>query len=244
MKFFILFILFISTTASAKMYIKESESTKCDAKRYFKISDCGSDCIPIKEVFNCKTAKKEEILKPDYDSPIVSKSESEPCSAVADDPATTEIDESKTIAEDCQDKLAAKVCSDLDEVAVKVLDEGSEEVYCTKTTYPMIGSGRFHVVEDPDLKASYDTAQAVKAAKKAKKTKGQVKRQKCSDSLSYISGSMDDNTEAQNDAVEVAFGSIQDALVKCRFKKAKRLIGEVADPAYAQLKADLLEILE
>lgn len=168
MKYLILFLISFSASAN---FVKVSElESGAITKVFSKMKKCGNDCIRIPTGFNKSFHKKEEIQVPDYDSPIVSKSESESCSAVADDPETTEIDESKSIEDDCQAKLAAKVCSDSDERAIKVLDEGSEEVYCTKTTYPIVGSGKFHVVEDADLKAAYEIAKAAdKAAKKTKK---------------------------------------------------------------------------
>lgn len=243
MKYLILFLISFSAFGN---YVKQSELD--NVKTVFtSLRSCGSDCIKIPRGFNQKTHKKEEIQVPDYDSPIVSKSEAETCSAVADDPATTEIDESKDVNEVCVAVVSSKTCTDSGERVIYVIDESDQdqaEAYCTKTTFPLIGSGKFQIVEDATMKAAYDAVQAVKAAKQSKKAIGRAKRSKCEDSLNYISGSMDSNTEAQSDAVEVAFGSIQEALMKCRYKKAKRLIGLVSDPSYAQLKADLLEILE
>jgi len=134
---------------------------------------------------------------------------------------------------DCQAKLEIKTCEK--GFAIKNLD--SLEVYCTYLRPE-------HVGVDEEKKNLYDAKMTKKANKELKIKKGANNRLKCENALSYLSGLNDDKSEEEVDAMAVAFADIYDSLNKKRRKKSLRLINAIDDVNYADLKAELVEILK
>lgn len=132
-----------------------------------------------------------------------------------------------------------KVCSDIP----------SEQCICRPQGYSWhelkkIGSlGNRYLVFDSIKKDAYVITKSILNAKNALRKVGKDKRDNCTKALNYISGIYDANTEAQSDVIETDFADIQDALLKCRYKKAKRLIGLVDDPDYNPVRDELLILL-
>lgn len=205
----------------------------------------GEPCIGIPFNYNPSIHELIDERVADLSKPIYeAKSNVVTCSAEADNPLTEEVDESLSQQEDCIAKESNLTCN-VDEGYFKVRVADNSEVYCTKISgYEKKLTGNKVIVANEAKKALWDAAQSLEKDKKNKVRNGKKRRSKCQDALNYVSGANQDRTEAENDALELAFSSIQDALVKCRYKKAKRLIGEVSDPAYSSLKNVLLEILE
>lgn len=151
---------------------------------------------------------------------------------------------------DTQLKEQSEVCTDESDCIAKfdLLECASEnfhkirtaehdEVYCTKFEPA-------HIVEDETKKSSHMAKVLKKSNRLAKVNKGKERRSKCENALSYLSGSYEDSTEAETDAIFGAFADIDSSLSRCKYKKAKRLIGEITDSNYLELRTELLEILE
>ncbi len=94
-------------------------------------------------------------------------------------------------------------------------------------------------------KVSYDANMAVLTAKLRKREVGRAVDQKCVDAYHHITGHnlLMGLTIEQIDDLERDFAQIQKALKGGRPDKAAALISAVTDPAYAELKVELLEIL-
>tara|TARA_Y100000310_G_scaffold243676_1_gene248254 strand:- start:22909 stop:23622 length:714 start_codon:yes stop_codon:yes gene_type:complete len=145
-----LLILLLFSLSSWAQFVPVSEIDAGSVTTVYRSqSICPGQCLKIPVGYNKAFHKKVEIMKPDLENPTITKSQGETC---LDD-------------EDCQSKLEAKTCTDIEERAVKVLDSDPKEVYCTKTTYPQIGSGQFKVVEDPDLKSDWISKRNARLAK-------------------------------------------------------------------------------
>jgi hypothetical protein len=100
----------------------------------------------------------------DLTKPVYSKTDVVACAAVSDDPATTEIDESKTLLEDCQEKLAALDCTGKGEA---IRAEDNSEVYCSMLLrYEQKPAGYSRAVVNETLKAQFDASQAAKKAER------------------------------------------------------------------------------
>lgn len=164
MRLLILFI-FIPLMANAN-FIKKSKLGDCSPGLtvYTSAKSCGVDCTVIPKGYNCEYYREKIILEMDHENGSFTKSEREDCLPVADDPLTVNIDESKTDVEVCEDKNAAKVCTDTEEKVYIRTDTNPMEIYCSKFTAPMIDKGLREIVEDTDLKAAYETAKAQKDA--------------------------------------------------------------------------------
>ena len=146
MKNLILVSLFFSTNVFS-MWMSADDVANCgnDGYKYtsyIRKQSCDKnhiDCINIFNGHNCKTDSNLDIQVDDKKRPKFSKSN--PVTCVDDN--------------DCQTKLAAKVCVDTLETAIKNLLSNPKEVYCSKQI------GFFQktikmVREDPVRKAAWD----------------------------------------------------------------------------------------
>ncbi len=136
---------------------------------------------------------------------------------------------------DCIAKYDALDCTN--DGFYKIRTAENDEVYCTKFQAA-------HIVEDPTKKSDYMAKQLKKSNRQAKIAKGKERRAKCESFLSYISGEFSSADEATVDALTTQFAPIISAANGCKMKKLNRLLGEITDPAYADLKAESLEILK
>lgn len=138
---------------------------------------------------------------------------------------------------DCLVKFEALECQS--DGFEKIRTAENDEVYCTKLRLE-------HVSEDEVKKADFDAKELKKQNRATKKERGRIARQKCKDALDYVAGGNLDSelTEEQVDAMQVAFADIFQALQSNRPGKALRLIKLVTDPAYEDMKNELIEILE
>jgi len=165
MKYLLLFL--ISFSAFANYALRSEIESKSVGKVYLKKPKTG-DYLRLPSGYHKEYYKVIDEMINDIDQPIYeAKSNVVACAAVVDDPATTEIDETKTQEEDCLEKQAAQVCDGLNGYFVVRLEDNSE-VYCTKLLgYVEVPSGNKIVVEDATLKAAYESAKATEAATEA-----------------------------------------------------------------------------
>lgn len=150
MKF--LLLLIFSFSASAGMFIPQSEIGDCsNSKSYKRRGSCkkesGEKCIKLPKKYDCNHYVLADEMIDDPEDPIFSKNESESCS-----------DE-----DDCQEKLESKVCSDSKESPIMTEDE----VYCSKMLgYNQIKSGKKIASFDQAKKDAHDAqVQSEKDAK-------------------------------------------------------------------------------
>ena len=149
MKYLILFLISFSTFAGM---VKIAEFEAGDVKTFY-VQECPGECIKVPNKLNLRYHVMVDETRDDVDNPVNSKSEIETC-----------IDDV-----DCQAKLVAKICTDVDEIAIKNLD--TMEVYCSKFLYyPQIPTGEKIIVVDPGLKAIYN------AEKQAEKDQAKLDR--------------------------------------------------------------------
>ena len=148
MKILILFFLSFSLNGFTN-YVPESQGNS-PINIYLKLSKCekihGEKCHHIQRGHNPEINSLQDMSVNDFTKPIKTKSEMVTCS----DPV------------DCQAKLAAKVCTDSEETAIKNLD--LMEIYCSKDSFSQMIVKIIR--EDASKKAVYDAAKAVKAANK------------------------------------------------------------------------------
>lgn len=166
MKFLLLIFMLISTSSFAG-WVKESELIAGDIKKsHTSNGRCGEGCIEIPDRYNPAYHKRVEITENDYNKPnYEAKSNIVSCNAIADNPATTEIDETKTILQDCVEKAAALDCpeSDTSHPYFVVRAADNSQVYCTRVvSYLQKSTGRYEVKEDAALKATYEGQAAAK----------------------------------------------------------------------------------
>lgn len=150
-------------------WVKQSDiANETISTVYMKKSSCGSDCLKLPNGFNANFHKLFDVMMDDISNPNHElKSDVVLCSAIVDDPETTEIDETKTQMQDCLEKESAQVCGVSDSVhpyfVVRVAD--NSEVYCTRiVSYAQIPSGVKEVREDPTLKVAYDASEVARLA--------------------------------------------------------------------------------
>jgi len=136
---------------------------------------------------------------------------------------------------DCQSKFESLEC--LSDNFRKIKNIDSLEVYCTKYRPEK-------VVDDEVKKMAYDAKILKKKNREGKIQKGKGRRVKCENFLSYISGEFSEADEASVDVLTAQFADIISAANSCKMKKLKRLLGEIVDPAYEELKLESLEILK
>lgn len=165
-KLFLFLFLFLPLVVQAN-YIKKTDVGLCGGVTVYSSSNkCGADCFKIPKDYNCNYHREKVLLEPDYDNASWTKNQVEECVAVADEPVTTEVDESRTIEENCQDRVEALVCLDEDEGAIYRLDTTPPEAYCSKHVIPMADLGATSVQEDAALKTAHEAAEtAVKTYK-------------------------------------------------------------------------------
>ena len=122
MKILLLCFLLFSLNGFAG-YMSKADMLDCDKSGrvfYLKQKTCDNnraDCVGVPKGFHCKTYSELDTSVDDLTKPIFTKSEMVTC----------------TDATDCQAKLAAKICADSEETAIKNLD--LMEVYCSKDSF-------------------------------------------------------------------------------------------------------------
>ncbi len=159
MRFILLFL--ISFSAFANYALKTEIESKSIGKVYLKRPKTG-DYLKLPKGFHSNYYKIINEMISDIDQPIYeAKSNIISCSAIIDDPATIEIDETKSQEQDCIDKAAIHIC-DTETGHYMVRAENNSEVYCTKLLgYVQVLSGSKVVVEDAALKNSYEAAKTL-----------------------------------------------------------------------------------
>ena len=151
MKILILSLLFFTMNVFAG-YMSKIDMLDCEKSGrtfYLKLQTCQknhADCKTLPQNFICETHSEQDTSVNDFTKPIKTKSEMVTCS----DPA------------DCQAKLAAKVCTDSEETAIKNLD--LMEVYCSKDSFSKMIVKQIR--EDATKKATYDAANTAKTVLK------------------------------------------------------------------------------
>jgi hypothetical protein len=135
--------------------------------------------------------------------------------------------------DDCQSKLEAKVC----EKGFSIKNIDTLEIYCTWLRPK-------HVKHNEALKMAYDAKIVKKKNREGKIQKGKSRRIKCENFLSYVSGEFSDSDEASVDALTAQFSDIISAANGCKMKKLKRLLSQLDDSNFAELKNESLEILK
>lgn len=230
----ILGILLLATSLNCMaFYAKESELDQkvldCTKKisTYLTMNDCGDDCVHAPSDFTCNTHIKSDEMIDDIESKVLSKNDIELCSGESD----------------CTLKLTVECTDPLEE---RFINKEFTESWCSKfIRYNKKASGRKIFVVDQEKKDAHDAKLLEKKNRSERVSRGRVNREKCKAALDYVAGSNTDSamTEEQIDAMETAFAPILDALQKNRPQKAARLITNVVDPAYLELKTNLLEIL-
>lgn len=163
MKFLsLIFITFLTLTAKAN-WVKEQEILNKDIKSvYLRKKFCPGVCYRIPNKTNASYLELVDIMENDLTKPVMSKTDVVQCVAIEDDPATTEIDETKSLEDDCQEKLAALDCLNKGE-AIRAAD--NSEVYCSMLLrYEQKPSGMKKVRIDETLKTQYETAKASQKA--------------------------------------------------------------------------------
>lgn len=204
---------------SAKtVYMKKSV---CEAKE-------SDSCLFIGRDYRAEYFSKADQMIDDLEKPVYSKNEINNC------------------GEYCQTIYDAGVtCLDPSENPILNLD--LEQIYCSRfLRYEKKASGKKVLIIDEAKRASFEASESKRLARKKRKAKGQKARKKCKDALDYIAGGNLDSelTEEQVDAMQAAFSDIFQALQANRPGKALRLIRLVTDPAYEDLKNNIIEILE
>lgn len=235
MKVAIIFLI-TSLKVFAASYIPESAingKEPVNVVVFFDMGKCqdfhSSQCVEMPPLYNEKYYTLSDEMIDDTTRPINSKNEIEPC-----------LDQS-----DCESKNLVKTCSDNQEQVYMAKDYS--EIYCSKfLRYEQKLSGKKIVVVDDIKKAAYDLDQIAKKNKEERIARGKINRDKCKKALDYIAGANTDSgaDEAAIDAMMVSFEDIHKALQSNRPNKAARLIELIADPAYADLKQELLSILK
>lgn len=233
MKYLMLTILFLCASVKGA-YISQSSIGKCETglRSFTSKSRCESvmseKCFQAPKQHRCEYHELKDIMKDNLDAPEWgTRSMVEVCAG----------------EQDCKDKALAKVCTD---GRHSLYNAEYSEVWCNKIIgYAQIPSGLKSIQVNQVKKDAYDLGDSKKKARKERSKRGQLNRAKCKEALDYVAGSNTDSamTEEQIDAMETSFAPILDALQKNRPQKASRLIGLVSDPAYADLKRALLEIL-
>lgn len=121
MKLKILTIASLSLSTLA-LFQPQSDVGTCN-NLYLQKQDCdkqfSNSCLSVDR---CEYSKLSSTQEDDTSKPIKTKNEVvacvesktniETCQAVADDPETTEVDESLSIEQDCQNKFEAKICAE------------------------------------------------------------------------------------------------------------------------------------
>lgn len=151
MRNFILILFLLMSVNSFAGYMSKSLmlNSDCDVARPFyplkKQCDINhADCISVPLVDRICNLSELDTSVDDLTKPIFTKSEMVTC----------------TDATDCQAKLAAKICADVKETAIKNLD--LMEVYCSKDSFSQKIVKQIR--EDSIKKLAYDAAQAALAA--------------------------------------------------------------------------------
>lgn len=173
MKKLILLITFITTSALAN-FLPESKINGQDANVavYMKRSKCeaafSEKCHKIPFGYSPEYHELVDEMVDDDTKPIYeAKSNVVTCSAVLDDPATTEIDETKTLEEDCMEKEAAHIC-DLANKYYTVRVADNSEVYCTRFIgFEQKASGNKIVAENAAKKSAFEASEVVRKAKES-----------------------------------------------------------------------------
>lgn len=163
MKFLIPFILITITTARAQ-WVRESEILSKNWTSVSRRAACPGACYKVPVGSNPAFVELQEVMVNDLTKPVWSKTDVVACEAVADDPATTEVDESKTLLEDCQEKLAALDCTGKGE-AIRAAD--NSEVYCSRLLrYEQKPAGYQRAVVNETLKTQWEAERAAKRAER------------------------------------------------------------------------------
>jgi hypothetical protein len=158
----LIFTLITNITFGASAPISEIQKKidNCNYKLNVNIGkSCQGQCLEVLPSFNCEYSEIVDKMIDDETRPIhEAKSIVVACAAVLDDPSTTEIDESKTLEQDCLEKEAAQIC-DGSQGYFKVRVADNSEVYCTKVVgYEQKVSGEKTITENATKKAAYDSS--------------------------------------------------------------------------------------
>lgn len=172
----------------------------------------------------------DDETKPVYEA----KSNIVACAAVLDNPATTEVDESKTLEQDCLEKEAAQVCDTVNKYyAVRVQD--NSEVYCTKFLhFEKKPSGKKIVGENAVKKSAYELNQITVNALKERKVLRRKSRIFGNDLIDEITIRNEDRvvggelTLAQIDQLTILLNPITAALQIGSIPTAKKKILELS----------------
>ena len=225
-----LIVLMISLSSFAGNFSEVEKVKTCEVEKVYKSkfkceSKENSACIKVPEVFNCDILKVGKRKIQDLESPIWGTRSM----------VTSCLDEA-----DCALKRSELVCSS---ERISFVNAEFTEVWCNKIIdYNMIETDEDIIVIDEEKKTLYDAKMVKKKNKEDKLKRGRSKRQNCSDSLGLITETFSDQDEAVSDALELQFADVLDALRKCKYKKAKRLINEkVVPPEMEPLKTELIE---
>ena len=197
MKTIVLFILSFSAMAN---YVPTSKVGTENLTVYLQKSKCEKvsleTCLKIDENYSSYYSVIAPKMVDDLEQPVHSKSEIEAC-----------LDES-----DCNDKLALKVCTDVDEQ--KLISADFTEMYCSKfLRYKLKDSGEKIVVIDEAKKATYEAQQAVvKAQADALK---EVEQDMSAGKEIYAKVRIlnKSKTKAQRKILRTSLSSIRDALL-------------------------------
>jgi len=148
MKILILFLFCASAFAN---FVKKSEFESGDIKRIFtKKLKCGNDCLRIPKGYNKEFHILVDEMVDDLDKKIYSKTEIETC----------------LNQEDCEQKNLEKAC--LNENDKILMAEDFSEIYCSRfLRFEKKPTGFKKVIEDPALKAVFNSKEIKKNQKKA-----------------------------------------------------------------------------
>lgn len=163
MKFLIPFILITITTARAQ-WVRESEILSKNWTSVSRRNVCPGTCYKVPVGSAPSFVELEEVTVNDLTKPVYSKTDVVQCVATADDPSTTEVDETKTLEDDCQEKLVALDCTGKGEA---IRAENNSEVYCSMLLrYEQKPAGYSRAVVNETLKAQWEAEQAAKKAER------------------------------------------------------------------------------
>ena len=163
MKFLIPFILLTITTARAQ-WVRESEILSKNWTKVSRRAACPGKCYRVPVGSASVFIELEEVMANDLTKPVYSKTDVVACAATADDPETTEVDETKSLEDDCQEKLAALNCVGKGEA---IRAEDNSEVYCSRLLrYEQKPAGYSKAVVNETLKTQWKTQRAAAKAQR------------------------------------------------------------------------------
>ncbi len=163
MRYLLLFFLSFSALAQ---WVPEAEILSKSWTKVYSRKSCPGTChkIPKGEI-DPSFVELEEVMVNDLDKPVMSKTDIVECTAVADDPATTEIDETQSLENNCVAKLAALDCTGKGK-AIRALD--NSEVYCSVLLrYEQKLAGYKKAAVNQTLKSQWETSRNVQKAQEA-----------------------------------------------------------------------------